>query len=123
MTITYQSLTLPAATVVVLVVDCLFLGFSLVDTCQTMKTVCTNCDIDNAPPDCPSLYSTKTSVSQEFCYNLHDGVKNVTTEYRVDSSECVYRGCFVSAIKYRVNRIITMVTCLSGIVNIIKQIK
>lgn len=92
-----------------------FLGISLVDACLSTKTVCTNCDIDGTPSNC--IATTDDNVTQEYCYNLHDGVNNCTTEYRVESSKCCYRRCFDPGIFYRENRIITMMTCLPGIAN------
>ena len=88
----------------------LFLDFRWVTTCNVTKTACINCD-QSGPPcgSCPMI------TSQKQCYDGVDGSTFVMSEYKTDSSTCLYRYCFYTDMVYAVNRVVTMMTCSSGI--------
>jgi len=91
------------------------IGFSLGATCQLTKMECHQCDLDAAPSDC--LETPYSSISQEDCFNLHTGQQNVTIKYHTDQAKCSHRNCFDVGLKHRENRIVTMMKCVSGTVN------
>lgn len=95
------------------------IGFSFVATCVLTKTICHYCDMVMTPPSNCGNEISHFNFNLEQCYNLHDGVQNVTTEYRVEQSTCVMRPCFDSNIRYRLDkvRVVTMLTCSSGNTN------
>jgi len=87
------------------------LGFSVVASCELVKTECYKCDLD----DDASCDTTYPGLTQEQCFNGVDGFTIMMAEYKIDTERCLYRRCFDSRLIYHSNRIIAFMTCSAGI--------